>query len=337
MRFQFNLLHAMIKTIFQKIIPILLLTYSVMGLGQSSYPNKPIRLLVPYTPGGSTDIFARMLGNKLTEIYKQPVIIENKPGASGQIAMDVMLKAPADGYTIYLGNIGNLAVNVPLFKNLSYDPRKDIAPISKIAQVTNVLVVNSKIPVKTVAELIQYAKARPGTLSYSSGGNGSAAHIAMEYFKLQTGIDVIHIPYKGTSPAVTDVIGGQVDMIMTGSPPLMPFIEAEKVNPIAVSSSKRIDSLPKLPTIAESGIPELKGFEATQWYGVVAKAGTPKEIIAILNKGVQETFGSATAREEVKKSGANVELDSPEEFANFIRSEIDRWSKVVKAAGITPS
>ena len=327
----------MTKIILPKLLYVLLLTYSVFGFSQSNFPNKPIRLLVPYTPGGSTDIFARMLGNKLTEMYKQPVIIENKAGASGQIAMDVMLKAPADGYTIYLGNIGNLAVNVPLFKNLQYDPRKDLAPISKIAQVTNVLVVNTKIPVKTVAELIQYAKARPGKLSYSSGGNGSAAHIAMEYFKLQTGIDVIHVPYKGTSPAVTDVIGGQVDMIMTGSPPLMPFIEAEKVSPIAVSSIKRIDSLPKLPTIAESGIPELKGFEATQWYGLVAKAGTPKEIINILNKGVQDTFGSVAAREEVKKSGAIVELDTPEEFASFIRSEIDRWTKVVKAAGITPS
>ena len=302
----------------------------------AAYPDKPIKLIVPFPPGGSTDIFARMLANQLMIQYKQPVSIENKPGASGQIAMDVLLGSPADGYTIYLGNIGSLAVNVSLFKNLNYDPRRDLAPISLIATVPNVLVVHPKLGVKTVAELIAYAKQNPNQLTYSSGGNGSAAHTAMEYFKLQTGIQAVHIPYKGTSPAVTDVIGGQVDMIMTGVPPLMPFIQSGKVMALGVSTLKRIEALPQVPAISETPLPALKSFDVTQWYGLVVKVGTSKEIIQMLNVGVQHTFNHEAAIEQMKNAGAIVRVSTPAEFAAFIRLEIDRWAKVVKAADIQP-
>jgi hypothetical protein len=310
----------------------------LMGVqvSHAAYPDKPIKLIVPFPPGGSTDIFARMLANQLTIQYKQPVIIENKPGASGQIAMDVLLSSPADGYTIYLGNIGSLAVNVSLYKNLNYDPRRDLAPISLIATVPNVLVVHPKSGVKTITELIAFAKQNPNQLTYSSGGNGSAAHTAMEYFKLQTGIHAVHIPYKGTSPAVTDVIGGQVDMIMSGVPPLLPFIQSGKVTALGVSTLKRIDALPQIPAIAETSLPSLKSFDVTQWYGLVVKSGTPKEIIQMLNLGVQHTFNNEVAIEQMKNAGAIVRVSTPAEFATFIRLEIDRWAKVVKAADIQP-
>ena len=303
---------------------------------QSAYPEKPLKLIVPFPPGGSTDIFARMLGNHLTKLWGQPVIIENKPGASGQIAMEQLLKAPADGYTIYLGNIGSLAVNVSLFKNLPYDPKKDIEPISQIAIVPNILAINPNAPFKTIPELLRYAKSHPGKLTYSSGGNGSAAHIAMEYFKLLTGTDIVHIPYKGTSPALTDVIGGQVDMIMTGAPPIIPFIRANKIVALGVSTSKRVEAVPSIISISESGVPELKKFDISQWYGLVVKKGTSKDIINKLNAGVRSTFATEQAKETIKNEGAIVKVSSPEEFRIFIRSEIDRWALVIKSAGIKP-
>ena len=198
------------------------------------------------------------------------------------------------------------------------------------------LVVHPKLGVKTVAELIAYAKQNPNQLTYSSGGNGSAAHTAMEYFKLQTGIQAVHIPYKGTSPAVTDVIGGQVDMIMTGVPPLMPFIQSGKVMALGVSTLKRIEALPQVPAISETPLPALKSFDVTQWYGLVVKVGTSKEIIQMLNVGVQHTFNHEAAIEQMKNAGAIVRVSTPAEFAAFIRLEIDRWAKVVKAADIQP-
>jgi tripartite-type tricarboxylate transporter receptor subunit TctC len=300
----------------------------------AAYPEKPIKLIVPFPPGGSTDIFARMLANQMSAQYKQPVVIENKPGASGQIAMDVLLNAPADGYMIYLGNIGSLAVNVPLFPHLNYDPRKDLAPVGLITIVPNVFVVNPKLGIKNLAELIGYAKAHPGKMTYGSGGNGSAAHTAMEFFKLQTGVDLTHIPYKGTIPAVTDVLGGQVDMIMTGVPPLLPFIHSGKLIPLGVSTKKRIEALPQVPAIAETDLASLKNFEATQWYGLVVKKGTPQEIVQKLNSSLHHTFDAAAAREQLKNEGAIVQTGTPEEFGSFIDSEINRWTKVVRAANI---
>ena len=307
------------------------------SFAQSSYPQKPIRLIVPFPPGGSTDIFSRMLGEKLTAIWKQPVIIDNRAGASGQIAVNELLKSPADGYTVFMGHIGTLAVNPSLFEKLPYDPNKDFAPISLIAIVPNILVINPNQPFKTLPELIAYAHNNPGKLTYSSGGSGGAAHIAMEYFKLVTKTDILHIPYKGTVPAVMDLLGGQVSMTMTGAPPLMQHILAKKLIPLGVSSIKRIDALPQVPTLAESGIAELKGFDATQWYGLVVKAGTPREIVDKLNQGARVAFDTIEAKERLRSEGAIVQVDTPEEFKAFIKSETQRWAKVVKAANIKPN
>ena len=307
------------------------------SFAQSSYPQKPIRLIVPFPPGGSTDIFSRMLGEKLTAIWKQPVIIDNRAGASGQIAINELLKSPADGYTVFMGHIGTLAVNPSLFEKLPYDPNKDFAPISLIAIVPNILVINPNQPFKTLPELIAYAHNNPGKLTYSSGGSGGAAHIAMEYFKLLTKTDILHIPYKGTVPAVMDLLGGQVSMTMTGAPPLMQHILAKKLIPLGVSSTKRIDALPQVPTLAESGIAELKGFDATQWYGLVVKAGTPRDIVDKLNQGARVAFDTMEAKERLRSEGAIVQVDTPEEFKAFIKLETLRWAKVVKAANIKPN
>jgi tripartite-type tricarboxylate transporter receptor subunit TctC len=248
--------------------------------------------------------------------------------------MNELLKMPTDGHTIFMGHIGTLAVNAALFKNLSYDPMKDLAPISRIALVPNVFVVNPNQPFKTIQELITYAKNNPGKLTYSSGGSGGAAHIAMEYFKLLTGTDILHIPYKGTAPAVMDLLGGQVNMTMTGAPPLMQHILGKKLNPLGVSSTKRVDVLQHIPTLAESGVPELKGFDATQWYGVVVRAGTSREIIDQLNQGTKMAFDTIEARERLRSEGAIVQLDTPEAFSAFIKAETIRWGRVVKEANI---
>ena len=278
-----------------------------------------------------------MLGEKLTAIWKQPVIIDNRAGASGQIAINELLKSPADGYTVFMGHIGTLAVNPSLFEKLPYDPNKDFSPISLIAIVPNILVINPNQPFKTLPELIAYAHNNPGKLTYSSGGSGGAAHIAMEYFKLVTKTDILHIPYKGTVPAVMDLLGGQVSMTMTGAPPLMQHILAKKLIPLGVSSIKRIDALPQVPTLAESGIAELKGFDATQWYGLVVKAGTSRDIIDKLNQGARVAFDTIEAKERLRSEGAIVQVDTPEEFKAFIKSETQRWAKVVKAANIKPN
>lgn len=326
------------KRQFTKVMLAVLVGFSFSSaIAQEVYPNKPIRLIVPFPPGGSTDIFARMLGDKLTQSWKQPIIVENKPGASGQIAIDSLLKAPSDGYTVFMGHIGTLSVNPSLFETLNYNPQKDLMPVSRIATVPNILVINPSLPFKTTAELVAYAKKNPGKLNYSSGGNGGAAHIAMEYFKMAAGVDIMHIPYKGTVPSVTDLLGGQVNMTMTGAPPLMQHIQVNKLRALGVSSTKRIDALPSVPAIAESGVAGLNGFDATQWYGLVVKAGTSKDIIAKLNAGVKETFENPAARERLKGEGAIVQTDTPEEFAKFIQSETVRWARVIKTANVKPN
>jgi tripartite-type tricarboxylate transporter receptor subunit TctC len=297
------------------------------------YPKTAIHLIVPYPPGGSPDIFARTIGAKLAEAWKQPVIVDNRAGGGGTIGTGQAAKAAPDGYTLLMGHIGTLAVNATLFPKLPYDPVRSFAPVTRVAIVPNVLVVNPAQPFHTVGELISYARANPGKLLYSSGGNGGAAHIAMEYFKQQAGVDLVHVPYKGTSPSVTDLIGGQVAMTMTGAPPLMPHIQAGRLRALGVSSAQRIDALPQVPTIAESGV---KGFDATQWYGIVAPAGTPRPIIDKLNREIRAIVNSPEMRERLRSEGAIASTTTPEEFGAFIRDEIARWGAVVTSAGIRP-
>ncbi len=296
----------------------------------ATFPTKPIRLIVPFPPGGSTDILARAIGQKLTEAWGQSVVIDNRPGAGGIIGMETAAKAAPDGYTLVMGHVGTLAANPALYKSLPYDPVKDFAPVTLIAMVPNVLVVGPAVPSKNVAELVALAKSKPGKLDYGSGGNGSAAHLATEYFKLKAGIDVQHVPYKGTAPALADLLGGQIAFIITGLPPVLPHVKAGKLRILGVASAQRLKQFPDIPTIAESGVP---GYEATQWYGILAPAATPKDLVAKLNRDVVHALKEPSVAEKLAAEGADPVGDTPEQFGAFIRSEIDLWGKVIRATG----
>jgi tripartite-type tricarboxylate transporter receptor subunit TctC len=298
---------------------------------QTLYPNKSIRLIVPFTPGGSTDILARAIGQELTKAWGQSVVIDNVPGAGGSIGADKAAKAPADGYTLLMGHIGTLAVNPSLYPKLPYNPVKDFAPVAWVARVPNILVVNSALPVKSVQDLVTYARAKPGQLSYGSGGNGSAANLATEYFKMQTGTAIVHIPYRGTVPAVTDLIGGQIQLVFTGAPAVLGFVKSGQLRALAVSSPKRLDALPDLPTVAESGY---KNFEADQWYGVVAPAGTPKDIVQKLNLQINAALNAPELKKRLSAEGALATPDSPEAFGQLIASEIARWQPVISSGRV---
>jgi tripartite-type tricarboxylate transporter receptor subunit TctC len=298
---------------------------------QVPYPARPIHLIVPFTPGGSTDILGRAIGQALAQAWGQPVIIDNKPGAGGAIGADAAAKAAPDGYTLFMGHIGTLAVNPTLYPKLPYDAIKDFAPVALVAMVPNVLVVNPGVPARTVAELIALAKAKPGVLTCSSGGAGSAAHLALEYFKLATGTDIVHVPYKGTAPAVTDLLGGQISMTMTGLPPLIQHIRAGQLRALGVASATRLPQIPDVPTIAESGV---AGFEATQWYGVVAPARTPAAIVEQLATQIRRSLAQPELKKRLEAEGAQPADMGPVEFGQLIRAEIERWGKVVRAARI---
>ncbi len=258
------------------------------------------------------------------------MIIDNRPGAGGSIGMELVAKAAPDGYTLVMGHVGTLAANPALYPKLPYDPVKDFAPITLIAMVPNVLVVGPAVPSQNVRELIALAKSKPGKLDYGSGGNGSAAHLATEYFKLRAGVDLQHIPYKGTAPALSDLLGGQIALMITGLPPVLPHVKAGKLRILGVASAQRLKGFPDIPTIAESGVP---GYEATQWYGLLAPAATPKDIVAKLNRDAVKALKDPSVAERLAGEGAEPVGDTPEQFGAFIRSEIDLWGKVIRATG----
>jgi tripartite-type tricarboxylate transporter receptor subunit TctC len=297
----------------------------------ANYPNKPIRLVVPFTPGGSTDILARAIGQELTKAWGQSVIVDNVPGAGGSIGADKVAKAPADGYTLLMGHIGTLAVNPSLYPKLAYDPVKDFAPVAWVARVPNVLVVHPSVPAKNVKELVALAKSKPGQLNYGSGGNGSAANLATEYFKMRTETSLLHIPYRGTAPAVTDLIGGQIQVLFTGAPAVLGQIKNGQLRALAISSPTRLDALPGLPTVAESGY---KDFEADQWYGVVAPAGTPREIVAKLNAQINQSLNSPELKTRLNSEGAVATPATPEVFGKLIQTEIARWKPVMSSGRV---
>jgi tripartite-type tricarboxylate transporter receptor subunit TctC len=297
----------------------------------SNWPTKPIRLVVPFTPGGSTDILARSIGKELQDAWGQPVVIDNVPGAGGSIGADKVAKSPADGYTLLMGHIGTLAVNPSLYPHLPYDPIKSFAPVAWVARVPNVLVVHPSVPARTVQELVALAKAKPGQLAYGSGGNGSAANLATEYFKLRTGTSLLHIPYRGTAPATADLMGGQIQVLFTGAPAVLGQIRAGQLRALAVSSPKRLDALPDVPTVAESGY---KDFEADQWYGVVAPAGTPPAVIAKLNAQINLSLNSPALKQRLNNEGAVAVPTTPEAFGAHIAREIARWQPVIKSGRV---
>ena len=298
---------------------------------QSAWPARPIRLVVPFPPGGSTDILARSIGKELQDAWGQPVVIDNVPGAGGSIGADKVAKAPADGYTLLMGHIGTLAVNPSLYPNLPYDPIRSFAPVAWVARVPNVLVVHPSVPARTVQELVALAKAKPGQLAYGSGGNGSAANLATEYFKLRTGTSLLHIPYRGTAPALTDLVGGQIQLLFTGAPAVLGQIRNGQLRAIAVSSPRRLDALPDVPTVAESGY---KDFEADQWYGVVAPAGTPPAVVAKLNAQINKSLSSPELKTRLNSEGAVAVTATPEAFASHTAREIARWQPVIKSGRV---
>lgn len=308
-----------------------LLASGLANAQTAAWPSRPIHIVVPFTPGGSTDILARSIGQELTKAWGQAVIIDNIPGAGGSVGADKVAKAPADGYTLLMGHIGTLGVNPSLYPNLPYDAVKSFAPVAWVARVPNVLVVHPSVPAMSVKELVAYAKANPGKLNYGSGGNGSAANLATEYFKLQTGASIVHIPYRGTAPAVTDLMGGQIQVLFTGAPAVLGQIKNRQLRPLAVSSPKRLDALPDLPTVAELGY---KDFEADQWYGIVAPAGTPRDIVMKLNAQINQSLGTAELKTRMTSEGAIATPTTPEVFGQLIVREIARWKPVIQSGRV---
>ena len=299
--------------------------------GAADYPNRPIRMVIPFTPGGSTDILGRTIAQQLHQAFGQSVVVENVPGAGGSIGADRVAKSPADGYTLMMGHIGTLAVTPSLYPKLPYDPINAFDAVAWVARVPNVLVVHPSVPAKSLQELVAYAKANPTALTYGSGGNGSAAHLATEYLKLQSGAPMQHVPYKGTAPAVNDLVAGHIKVMFTGIPAVIAQLRAGQLRALAVSSPERVKMLADVPTVAESGYP---GFEADQWYGVVAPAGTPKDIIAKLNKQINASLNSPELLNRLSGEGAQPTPNPPEVFAKLIKSEIERWRPVIQKGGV---
>ena len=298
----------------------------------AAYPEKSIRLVVPFATGGTYEIVARSVANGLTSVLGQSVYVENKPGGAGNIAMAEVKRANPDGYTLILGHVGTLAVNPSLFgKKLPYDPNKDFAPVTLVAKVPNVIAVSSKSPYKTIADLIADAKANPNKINYGSAGNGSAGHLAMEYFSSEAGIDLTHVPYKGSGNMLTDLIGGQIQATFNGLPSLIGQIKGGALRPLAVGSSDRSKALPDVPTLAESGF---KGFETSQWYGIIAPAGTPPDIIATLQQAIKKVLDTPEFASRMLEDGAVLVGDTPQQFNAFINAEQERWAKVFEKAKI---
>ncbi|WP_405041629.1 Bug family tripartite tricarboxylate transporter substrate binding protein [Polaromonas sp.] len=303
----------------------------VAASAATTYPSRPIRIVVPFTPGGSTDILARAMGQELTKAWGQPVIVDNVPGAGGSIGADKVAKATPDGYTLLMGHIGTLAVNPSLYPALPYDPVKSFVPVAWVARVPNVLVVHPSVKASSVRELVALARAKPGQLNYGSGGNGSAANLATEYFKLQTGASLLHIPYRGTGPAVTDLMGGQIQVLFTGAPAVLGQIKNGQLRALAVSSPKRLTALPDLPTVAEAGYQD---FEADQWYGVVAPAGVPRDIVNKLNAQINQSLASSELKNRLANEGAIAAPSTPEAFGQLIVREIARWKPVIQSGRV---
>jgi tripartite-type tricarboxylate transporter receptor subunit TctC len=295
--------------------------------------SKPVRIVVPFTPGGSTDILARALAPKLSAALGVNVIVDNKPGAGGSVGAGEVAKAEADGSTLLMGHIGTLGVNPSMYPKLPYDPLKSFVPVAYVARVPNVLVVAAASPIKSFKELLAAARAKPGQITYSSGGNGSAAHITSEYLKLKAAIFMLHIPYRGTAPSVTDVLAGTVDCTFTGSPAVLPHVKSGRLRALAVSSAQRLPVLPEVPTVAESGYP---GFDADQWYGVVAPAGTPAALVTKLNAEISKALALPDVAQQLAVEGAVPMPGTPQAFGDLIRREIPRWAEVVKAGNVKP-
>ena len=298
------------------------------GPGQA-YPAKPIRIVVPFPPGGTSDILSRAIGGKLTEEWKQQVIVDNRPGASANIGAEIVMKSPPDGYTLFLFSTIH-TINPSLFAKLAYDPVRDFTPITLIAATSQVLAVHPSLPVKTVKEFIAYAKQRPGELNYSSAGNGSQPHLTAELFKSRTGVNIVHVPYKGAPPAMTDLLAGHVALTFATAPSAVPHVKAGKLRALGVSTAKRINALPDVPTIAEAAVP---GFEASGANGLVGPAGMPAAVVQRLNAAVVRIVNEPAMSKYLSEQGADPWTTTPGEYSAYIKSEVAKWAKVVKDSG----
>jgi tripartite-type tricarboxylate transporter receptor subunit TctC len=308
------------------------LAFCALANAQDDYPNRPVRIIVPFAPGGSTDVVARVLADKLGTELKQSFIVENRAGAGGNIGADAVAKAAPDGYMLLMGTTGVLAINRYLYKDMSFDPDRDLVPVSYTSLITNILVVNPQVPVKTVPELLALARAKPGALTFASSGAGSSTHLSAELFKSMAGVDILHVPYKGSSQALIDVMAGQVTMLFDNAPSSIPFIEQGKLRAIAVTSTKRLPNLPDIPTIDEAGV---KGYESLSWSGIMAPAGTPRRVIDRLNAAIEKILRDPEVKQRFAGLGVEPVGGPPEAFARHIRAESEKWSRVVKTANIT--
>jgi tripartite-type tricarboxylate transporter receptor subunit TctC len=302
------------------------------GLAQA-YPAKPIRLIVPTTPGGSVDTLARTIAPRLSERFGHQVVVDNRSGAGGTIAAEFTARSAPDGYTLMIGTIAGLATNVSLQQKLSYDPLRDFAPVTLVATQNLVLTVHPSVPAKNVRELVKLAKARPGQLAFASAGNGTGSHLSGELFKQLAGVDVLHIPYKGVAPALVDVISGQVSMSFPSILTSLPQVRSGRLRALAVSGAQRSAALPELPTMMEAGV---RDYESATWYGIVAPVATPPEIVNKLNAEIAAILKQPDTRERIARDGADPVGNTPQQFGAFMKSEIEKWRKVIRAAGIQP-
>ena len=301
------------------------------AIAQAPYPNHPVRIVVPFPAGGTTDILARAAAQKLTETLGQPFVVENRAGAGGNIGAELVAKSAPDGYTMLMGTVGTHAINPSLYEKMPYDHVKDFVPVVLVAGVPNVLVVNPALPVKSVQELVAYAKANPGKLNFASSGSGTSIHLSGELFKTMTGVQMQHVPYKGSAPALADLAGGQVQLMFDNLPSALALIKGGKLRALAVTSLQRSTALPDVPTVAESGLP---GFEASSWFGLLAPAGTPKDAVAKVNGEVAKWLATPEAKKKLAAQGAIVASGlTPEDFSRHIATETTKWHKVVKESG----
>ncbi len=307
-----------------------------LAAAQAAWPAKPVRFVVPFAAGGTTDILARSLAPELQKAFSQPFVVDNKPGAGGNSAAAEVAKTPADGYTMLMGTVGTHAINAALYPKLPYDPVKDFAPVTLVAGVPNVLVLNAafaqKHGINTVADFIRVTKANPGKFNMASSGNGTSIHLSGELFKSMAGVFMVHFPYRGSGPALIDLMGGSMDLMFDNLPSALPHIRSGKLKALAVTSAKRSDAIPELPTIEEVGGPTLKGYEASSWFGLVVPAGTPAEIVNRLQAETAKALASPALKERLQAQGAIPSGMSSADFAKFIAAETAKWAKVVKAA-----
>ena len=309
----------------------LMMACAAGGASAQSYPSKPVRLVSPYPPGGANDILARIIGQKLGENLGQQIVIENRGGATGNIGADYVAKAAPDGYTLLMGQASNLTINISLMSKMPYDPVKDLAPVTLVATTPNLLVVHPSLPVRTVKDLVALAKAKPGSVNYASSGSGSAGHLAGELFKRVAHIDMVHIPYKGAAPALTDVVAGQAQLYFTSPISAQPFVKGGRLRMVAVTSLARSPAMPDIPTVAESGYPD---FDVVSWWGILTPAGASKDIIAKLHTEIVKVLAMAETRAKFADQGADVASNTPEQFAAYIKSEIAKWAKLIRDLGV---